>query len=157
MWGSDATRTSALTNMLSVCLAVSVHSRSLLADTAAGCHFEEQLTFAFSLHQIHFWAWASDISDCVCVCVCTCKCVWWVTWACPPDILLDANGIHCHGSWRGGGHRCLRVNGACRSPVGVCMRVYAARGRCWMESPLYVRVWVWMFCLLTGDCVFALC
>lgn len=60
--------------MLSVCLAVSVHSHNLSADTAAVCHFEEQLTFAFSLHQIHYWAWASDISDCVCLFVCICVC-----------------------------------------------------------------------------------
>lgn len=105
--------------MLPVCLAASVHSHSLIAHTAAGCHFEEQLTFAFSLHQIHYWAWASDISDCVCLCVCTCMCVWWVTWAWPTDILLDANGIRRRGSRRGGGHGCPCVNGACRSPVGV--------------------------------------
>lgn len=55
--------------MLPVCLAASVHSHSLIAHTAAGCHFEEQLTFAFSLHQIHYWARASDISDCVSVCM----------------------------------------------------------------------------------------
>lgn len=61
---------SALTDMLSVRLAVSVLRRNLSANTAAGCHFEEQLTFAFSLHQIHYWAQASDISDCVCVRVC---------------------------------------------------------------------------------------
>lgn len=54
-------------HMVSVCLAVSVCSHNLSANTAAGCHFEEQLTFAFSLHQIHYWAEASDISDRVCV------------------------------------------------------------------------------------------
>lgn len=58
------------TDTLSLRLAVSVHRRNLSANTAAGCHFEEQLTFAFSLHQIHYWAQASDISDWACVCVC---------------------------------------------------------------------------------------
>lgn len=38
----------------------------------------------------------------------------------PPDILLDANSIHRHGSWRRGGHPCPCVNGGCQSPVGAC-------------------------------------
>lgn len=83
-----------------MCLAVSVRSQNPIGHTSVGCHFEEQLTFAFSLHQIHYWAWASDISDNVCLPVCVC--VWRVTWACPTDILLDANGIHLRGRWRGG-------------------------------------------------------
>ena len=107
------------------------------------------------------------LTMCVSVCVCMWMCVWWVTWACPPDILLHANGIHCHGSWRGGGHCCLCVNGACRSPVGVC--VCMSSGSTWFrwhrEGVAVVCVCVcvcaceclWMFCLLTGECVFALC
>lgn len=61
--------------MLSQRLAVSVHSLALIGHTAAGCHFEEQLTFAFSLHQIHYWAWASDIFDNVYLPVCVCMCL----------------------------------------------------------------------------------
>lgn len=49
----------------------------------------------------HFW-------PCVFMSVCVCVCGgWWVIWVCPPDILLDANSIHRHGSWRGGGHPCV--------------------------------------------------
>lgn len=51
------------------CPAVLVRSHSLPAHTAAGCHFEKQLTFAFPLHQIRSWARASGISEYVCPCV----------------------------------------------------------------------------------------
>lgn len=73
----DAARTPrrAQTDLLSVCLDISVRSQNLIGHTSAGCHFEEQLTFAFSLHQIHYWARASDISDNVCLPVCVCMCV----------------------------------------------------------------------------------
>lgn len=61
------------------------------------------------------------LTMCVSFRVYACVRAWWVTWACPTDILLDANGIHLRGSWRGGRRICLDRNGACPSPVGVCV------------------------------------
>ncbi len=116
----------------------------------------------------HFW-----LSVCLCVWVCVCVCMH--VYACvmsylgmPPDILLDANGIHCHGSWRGGGHRCLCLNGACRSPVGVCMCVCMLWGSMmfpWHTHSVgwsydYVCVYLWVFLnvfVCWQEIVFVLC
>lgn len=101
----------------------------------------------------------------MCVCVSVYVCVWdELLWACPLDILLDANGIHRHGSWRGGGYGCLCINGDCHSPVGVCTCILVNRGRLlwhissvgWCHRNVCVCVCE-MWCLLTGACVFALC